>query len=66
MSDITEALEAWREATRALGSSVPWSQEWRAARSVERERHAIYAALVRSQRRAWDDIRRGDSALIDD
>ena len=46
MSDVTDALEAWREAERELKSTTPWTAPWLRARLLEEERRlAFHAAL---------------------
>ena len=46
MSEISEALEAWRKAARDLEASTPWTADWLRARMVEAELRSVYQSLV--------------------
>ena len=46
MSEISEALEAWRNAARDLEASTPWTADWLRARMVEAELRSAYQSLV--------------------
>jgi hypothetical protein len=54
MSEINDALEAWRQAARDLEATMPWTAEWLRARMIEAELRSAYQALAgdpRSQER---------------
>jgi hypothetical protein len=46
MSDVTDALEAWRAAAQELEATMPWTAAWLRARMVEEERRLAYQALA--------------------
>jgi hypothetical protein len=46
MSKLTEALEAWRAASRDLDGATPWTAEWLRARMVEEERRLAYRVIA--------------------
>jgi hypothetical protein len=46
MSELTDALEAWRAAARELDVAMPWTAPWLRARMVEEERRLAYQALA--------------------
>ena len=46
MSELTDALEAWRAAAGELDATTPWTAAWLRARMVEEERRLAYHALA--------------------
>jgi hypothetical protein len=54
MSEISEALDAWREARRALEATTPWTAEWQRARLAETDARAAYEAVVEENRERLD------------
>jgi hypothetical protein len=46
MSEISEALEAWRQAVRDLDATMPSTADWLRARMIEEDRRAAYQALA--------------------
>jgi hypothetical protein len=46
MSELTEALEEWRQAVRDLDATMPWTAQWLRARLIEEERRLAYHALA--------------------
>jgi hypothetical protein len=46
MSKLTEALEAWRAASRDLDAATPWTADWLRARMDEEERRRDYRAIA--------------------
>ena len=56
MSDVTDALEAWRAAARELDATMPWTAAWLRARMVEEKRRLAYQALA-AERAVEMDVR---------
>ena len=46
MSELTDALEAWRAAKRDLEAVTPWTAPWLRARMVEEELRLAYLAIA--------------------
>jgi hypothetical protein len=46
MSNVREALEAWRAAIRDLEDATPWTADWLRARMVEEDRRLAYQTLA--------------------
>jgi hypothetical protein len=60
MSDLTDALEAWRDSVRQLNATTPWTPRWLRARLVEEDRRFAFRAMLRQ----WpeEEARRSSAA----
>jgi hypothetical protein len=46
MSELTDALEAWRDSVRELDAAMPWTAPWIRARRIEEDRRLAYQTLA--------------------
>ena len=55
MSELSDALEAWRTAGRNLDATMAWTAVWLRARMVEEERRLAHLALASEDEAAEPD-----------
>ena len=54
---LAEAVDAWREAKRALDEAMPWTADWLRLRMIEQDRRATYIALMAGTGNGGDEMR---------